>query len=92
MDDASRRLVRVPQSMDVVLCMNLYGDILSDLSAEVAGGLGTAPSGCFGDKWAYFESVHGSAPDHDEGILQSHGGGTHMTRYPRRNVLGAEFA
>ena len=49
--------------MDVVLCMNLYGDILSDLAAEVAGGLGMAPSGCFGDGWAYFESVHGSAPD-----------------------------
>ncbi|MGH7275444.1 MAG: isocitrate/isopropylmalate dehydrogenase family protein [Candidatus Rokuibacteriota bacterium] len=62
-DDASRRLVRFPQSMDVVLCMNLYGDILSDLAAEAAGGLGIAPSGCFGDRWAYFESVHGSAPD-----------------------------
>jgi isocitrate/isopropylmalate dehydrogenase len=49
--------------MDVVLCMNLYGDILSDLAAETAGGLGLAPSGCFGDGWAYFESVHGSAPD-----------------------------
>jgi isocitrate/isopropylmalate dehydrogenase len=46
-----------------VLCMNLYGDILSDLAAEAAGGLGLAPSGCFGDQWAYFESVHGSAPD-----------------------------
>jgi isocitrate/isopropylmalate dehydrogenase len=49
--------------MDVVLCMNLYGDILSDLGAETAGGLGLAPSGNFGDGWAYFESVHGSAPD-----------------------------
>jgi isocitrate/isopropylmalate dehydrogenase len=49
--------------MDVVLCMNLYGDVLSDLAAEAAGGLGMAPSGCFGDRWAYFESVHGSAPD-----------------------------
>jgi isocitrate/isopropylmalate dehydrogenase len=50
--------------MDVVLTMNLYGDILSDLGAETAGGLGLAPSGCFGDGgWAYFESVHGSAPD-----------------------------
>ena len=50
--------------MDVVLCMNMYGDILSDLGAETAGGLGLAPSGCFGDDgWAYFESVHGSAPD-----------------------------
>ncbi len=62
-DDAARRLLRFPQSMDVVLCMNLYGDILSDLAAEAAGGLGMAPSGCFGDGWAYFESVHGSAPD-----------------------------
>lgn len=62
-DDAARRLVRFPQAMDVVLCMNLYGDILSDLAAEAAGGLGIAPSGCFGDRWAYFESIHGSAPD-----------------------------
>ena len=63
-DDAARRLVRFPKSMDVVLCMNLYGDILSDLGAETAGGLGLAPSGNFGDDgWAYFESVHGSAPD-----------------------------
>jgi isocitrate/isopropylmalate dehydrogenase len=55
--------VRFPTSMDVVLCMNLYGDILSDLGAETAGGLGLAPSGNYGDGWAYFESVHGSAPD-----------------------------
>jgi isocitrate/isopropylmalate dehydrogenase len=48
---------------DVVLCMNLYGDILSDLAAEVAGGLGMAPSGSVGDGGAYFESVHGSAPE-----------------------------
>jgi len=62
-DDAARRLVRFPKSMDVVVSMNLYSDILSDLAAETAGGLGLAPSGCFGDRWAYFESVHGSAPD-----------------------------
>ncbi len=62
-DDGARRLIRFPQSMDVVLTMNLYGDILADVGAEVAGGLGLAPSGCFGDRWAYFESVHGSAPD-----------------------------
>src|SRR5258707_8829971 len=62
-DDAARRLVRFPKAMDVVLCMNLYGDILSDLGAETAGGLGLAPSANFGDNWAYFESVHGSAPD-----------------------------
>jgi isocitrate/isopropylmalate dehydrogenase len=62
-DDGARRLVRFPQQMDVVVTLNLYGDILSDLGAETAGGLGMAPSGCFRDGWAYFESVHGSAPD-----------------------------
>jgi isocitrate/isopropylmalate dehydrogenase len=62
-DDAARRLLRFPTAMDVVLCMNLYGDILSDHGAETAGGLGLAPSANFGDGWAYFESVHGSAPD-----------------------------
>jgi len=62
-NDAARRLVRFLTSMDVVLCMNLYGDVLSDLGAETAGGLGLAPSANFGDNWAYFESVHGSAPD-----------------------------
>jgi isocitrate/isopropylmalate dehydrogenase len=62
-DDGARRLVRFPRQMDVVVTMNLYGDILSDLGAETAGGLGMAPSGCYRDGWAYFESVHGSAPD-----------------------------
>ncbi len=63
-DDAARRIVRFPSTLDVVLCMNQYGDILSDVAGEVAGGLGVAPSGNFGDNgWAYFESVHGSAPD-----------------------------
>jgi 3-isopropylmalate dehydrogenase len=62
-DDGARRLVRFPQAMDVVVTMNLYGDVLSDLAAEAAGGLGLAPSGCFGERWSYFESVHGSAPD-----------------------------
>jgi 3-isopropylmalate dehydrogenase len=63
-DDAARRIVRFPKTLDVVVCMNQYGDILSDVAGEVAGGLGLAPSGNFGDGgWAYFESVHGSAPD-----------------------------
>jgi isocitrate/isopropylmalate dehydrogenase len=63
-DDAARRLIRFPRSFDVLVCMNQYGDILSDVAAEVAGGLGVAPSANHGDGgWAYFESVHGSAPD-----------------------------
>jgi isocitrate/isopropylmalate dehydrogenase len=50
--------------MDVVVCMNQYADILSDIAGEVVGGLGLASSANHGDNgWAYFESVHGSAPD-----------------------------
>jgi isocitrate/isopropylmalate dehydrogenase len=63
-DDAARRLIRFPKAMDVVVSMNQYADILSDVAGEVAGGLGVAPSANYGDSgWAYFESVHGSAPD-----------------------------
>jgi isocitrate/isopropylmalate dehydrogenase len=63
-DDAARRLIRFPKAMDVVVSMNQYADILSDVAGEVAGGLGVAPSANYGDGgWAYFESVHGSAPD-----------------------------
>ena len=62
-DDLARRLVAVPHDLDVVVMPNLYGDILSDAAAGLIGGLGLAPSGCYGDGYAYFESVHGSAPD-----------------------------
>ena len=62
-DDFARRLVATPHELDVVVLPNLYGDILSDAAAGVIGGLGLAPSGCYGDGYAYFESAHGSAPD-----------------------------
>jgi len=62
-DDFARRLVAEPHSLDVVVLPNLYGDILSDAAAGLAGGLGLAASGCYGDAYAYFESAHGSAPD-----------------------------
>jgi isocitrate/isopropylmalate dehydrogenase len=42
---------------------NLYGDIMSDGAAGLIGGLGLAPSGCYGEDYAYFESAHGTAPD-----------------------------
>jgi isocitrate/isopropylmalate dehydrogenase len=61
-DDAARRLIRYPKEMDVIVTSNMFGDILSDLAAEVVGGLGLAPSACIGDEHAYFEPVHGSAP------------------------------
>ncbi|MFN8557130.1 MAG: isocitrate/isopropylmalate family dehydrogenase [Dehalococcoidia bacterium] len=62
-DDFARRIVAAPHALDVVVMPNLYGDILSDEAAGIIGGLGLAPSGCYGDSYAYFESVHGSAPD-----------------------------
>ncbi len=62
-DDCARRLVASPSEFDVVVMPNLYGDILSDVAAGTLGGLGLAPSGCYGETYAYFESVHGSAPD-----------------------------
>ncbi len=62
-DDFARRLVTAPHQLDVVVLPNLYGDILSDAAAGLIGGLGLAPSGCYGDAYAYFESAHGSAPD-----------------------------
>jgi isocitrate/isopropylmalate dehydrogenase len=62
-DDFARRVVQSPHDLDVVVMPNLYGDILSDAAAGTIGGLGVAPSGCYGDDYAYFESVHGTAPD-----------------------------
>ncbi len=62
-DDCARRIVQSPHDFDVVVMPNLYGDILSDAAAGTIGGLGLAPSGCYGDDYAYFESVHGTAPD-----------------------------
>ena len=62
-DDLARRLVADPQSFDVILLPNLYGDILSDEASALIGGLGVAPSGCYGEDYAYFEGAGGSAPD-----------------------------
>jgi len=62
-DDFAHRLVLRPQRFDVIVLPNLYGDILSDAAAGLAGGLGLAPSGCYGADYAYFESAHGTAPD-----------------------------
>lgn len=62
-DDACRRLISRPDCFDVILTPNLFGDIMSDIAAELVGGLGMAPSACLGDSYCYFESVHGSAPD-----------------------------
>ncbi len=62
-DDFAHRLAANPQQFDVAVMPNLYGDILSDMAGGLVGGLGLAPSGCYGDNYAYFEPVHGTAPD-----------------------------
>jgi 3-isopropylmalate dehydrogenase len=55
-------LVKNPQDYDVLVAENLFGDIISDLSAQLVGGLGFACSGNIGDDYAVFEPTHGSAP------------------------------
>ena len=62
-DNMAMQLVLHPEDYEVLLAPNLYGDILSDLSAGLIGGLGVAPGGNFGDEVVVFEAVHGSAPD-----------------------------
>ncbi len=62
-DAAAMKLVREPQSFDVLVSTNLFGDILSDLMAGLTGGLGIAPSANVGERHAIYEPVHGSAPD-----------------------------
>jgi homoisocitrate dehydrogenase len=62
-DAMAMRLVRDPESFDVIVTTNLFGDILSDEAAALIGGLGVAPSANVGDRVAVFEPVHGSAPD-----------------------------
>ena len=56
-------LILRPQKYDVIVTTNLFGDILSDEAAAIAGGLGLCPSANIGDSYALFEPIHGSAPD-----------------------------
>ncbi|MBS3969485.1 MAG: isocitrate/isopropylmalate dehydrogenase family protein [Clostridia bacterium] len=62
-DNMCMQLVQFPESFDILVMPNLYGDILSDLAAGLVGGLGLVPGANIGDNAAVFEAVHGSAPD-----------------------------
>ncbi len=62
-DAMSMYLTRAPWRYDVIVLENMFGDILSDLGAATVGGLGMAPSGDIGDRWALFQPSHGTAPD-----------------------------
>jgi isocitrate dehydrogenase len=61
-DIGSAKLADTPESFDVVVLPNLYGDILSDVAAQIAGSVGMAGSANIGDHCAMFEAIHGSAP------------------------------
>ncbi|MCI4318714.1 MAG: isocitrate/isopropylmalate dehydrogenase family protein [Thermoplasmata archaeon] len=61
-DNMCMQLVKKPDEYDVIVTTNLFGDILSDLCAGLAGGLGIAPGALYGESLAVFEPVHGSAP------------------------------
>jgi 3-isopropylmalate dehydrogenase len=62
-DACAMNLIRQPHQFDVVVTTNLFGDILSDESSQVVGGLGMAPAANIGDNFALFEPVHGAAFD-----------------------------
>jgi isocitrate dehydrogenase (NAD+) len=62
-DNAALQLVIRPETFDILLLPNLYGDIVSDLAAGLVGGLGIVPGANMGETHAVFEAVHGSAPD-----------------------------
>jgi 3-isopropylmalate dehydrogenase len=62
-DAAAQALVLQPGHFDVLVMENFLGDILSDLGGGTVGGIGLCPSGNIGDRHAYFEPIHGSAPD-----------------------------
>ncbi len=62
-DDLGRRIIAAPETLDVVVLSNEHGDILADVASGSIGGLGLSPSACYGENYAYFEPVHGSAPD-----------------------------
>jgi isocitrate dehydrogenase (NAD+) len=61
-DDMSAQLIKNPEKFDVIVTTNLYGDILSDESAQLVGGLGVVAGENRGDHYAMFEAVHGTAP------------------------------
>jgi isocitrate dehydrogenase (NAD+) len=61
-DNMCMQLAKKPSDYDVLVTTNLFGDILSDLAAGLAGGLGVAPGALYGEQMAVFEPVHGSAP------------------------------
>src|SRR2546428_6093578 len=79
-DAATMQFIRRPESFDVVVATNLYGDILTDEAAALVGGLGVAAGGNIGDHYGMFEPAGGSAPKYTG---QKHGKPIPMIEAPR---------
>jgi isocitrate dehydrogenase len=62
-DIGSARLADTPENFDVIVTLNLYGDVISDIAAQIAGSVGLCGSSNIGQECAMFEAIHGSAPD-----------------------------
>jgi isocitrate dehydrogenase len=62
-DIGAARLANDPERFDVIVTLNLYGDILSDIASDISGSVGLGGSANIGDDFAMFEAIHGSAPD-----------------------------
>ena len=62
-DIGSARLADTPEDFDVIVTLNLYGDVISDIAAQIAGSIGLGGSSNIGEECAMFEAIHGSAPD-----------------------------
>lgn len=62
-DAMTAHMIQRPDQFDVIVTENIFGDIISDLGAATVGGLGLAPSAELGDRYGYFQGIHGSAPD-----------------------------
>lgn len=93
-DIGSARIASKPQDFDVVVTLNLYGDIISDIAAEVSGSVGLAGSSNIGEGFGMFEAVHGSAPDiAGKGIANPSGlinGAVLMLEYINQHDIGAK--
>ena len=62
-DNAAMQLVRDPKQFDIIVTQNMFGDILSDITAMITGSLGMLPSASVGENHALYEPVHGTAPE-----------------------------
>ena len=89
-DIGTAKVADTPESFDVLLAPNLYGDILNDMTAQLAGSIGMAGSANFGGECAMFETVHGAVP-HRAGLDQANPSGMLMAAVMMLNHIGQPF-